>query len=581
MGVRLPGVDGPTGNSPAASLRRIAGVVLCLLMLPVGPLAASAAAAEAAPAGPDAAVEEHRRRWTTSQGVVAPEVTPNHLFRAVQDFIAEVNVLREEFGVYGFPREGEAQEDRTPVHLYAKTLELGATIRSVQQRFGVLPVPAGRMLATEVALDDMLDSMARLLVEVRTLKAHLAIDREIEPAPLAFGQTPAMVYKSLGDASFLLDGLRGGSMTTTDVYRNAAVVLAEVALVGRFLGVAVEAEPTAAGQAVSALEAPRVVTEVVRRALAANRKAIDLQGRLGMSPSREPGLSLVRVTLSEAYDVTNTLLAELARIKLHLGIDEVPGEDPEPTDRRLSDLLTLTERIAASLDIVNGAVTPELSIRLMEQHEALQRERLEREAQRQRQAEAERALALEQRRRAEAERQAELDRLREVEAERERELERMRQLEAEQLERLRRAEEQVRRLEAEAREDADPAPEDEDAATAEVAADQATEPALPPCPILSAPNASDLIPSYPRRGRIDYGSAVITVRFAVDEAGDTVDEEVAVVAERSRADQPGHFDRFAQAAINQVREWTVEFPNREELSCRMAQRASITVRFDY
>ncbi len=578
-------MDGPKAKSRAASLRGTAGVVLCVL-LPVGPLAVSAAAAEAAQPGAGAPMDEHRRRWTMSQGVVAQEVTPNHVFRAVQDLVAEVNVLREEFGVYGFPREGEPQEDRAPVHLYAKTLELGAALQPVQQRFGVLPAPVGRMLTTAVALEDVLDSMARLLVEVHGLKAHLAIDREIAPAPLTFGKTPAMVYESLGDASFLLDGLRGGSMTITDVYRNAAVVLAEVALVARFVGVVVEGPPQAAGGAVSALEAPRVVTEVVRRALAANRKAIDLQDRLGMSPSREPRLGLVRVTLSEAYDVTNTLLAELARVKLHLGIDEVPGEDPEPTDRQLSDLLALIARIAANLDSVSGGVTPELSIRLMEKHEALERERLEREAQRQRQAEAERALELEQRMRAEAEHQAALDRLREVEAERERELERMRQSEAEldqERERLRQAEQELSRLEAEARQEAVPAPGDEDgvAAAAEAAVGQPTEPALAPCPVLSAPNASDLIPSYPRRGRIDYGSAVITVRFAVDEAGETVDEEVAVVPERSRADQPSHLERFAQAAIRQVQRWSVEFPNREEMSCRMAQRASITVRFDY
>lgn len=569
-------------SSLAASLLRIAGVVLCASMLPVGPLTAQAA--EAASPGPDTGAEEQQRRWKTSQGVVAREVTPNHLFRAVRDFIAEVNVLREEFGVYGFPREGEPQEGRAPVHLYAKTLELGAAIRPVQQRFGVFQAPAGHMLATEVVPDDVLDSMARLVVEVRRVKAHLSIDREIEPAPLTFGKTPAMVYKGLGDAAFLLDGLRGGSMTTNDVYRNAAVVLAEVALVGRFLGVAVEGEPAGAGQAVSALEAPRAVTEIVRRTVAANRKAIDLQGRLGMSPSRAPGLSLVRVTLSEAYDVTNTLLAELARVKFHLGIDEVVDEAPEPTEKRLSDLLALIARVAANLDRVNGGVTPELSIRLMERHAALERERLARAAERQREAEAERALELEQRRRAEAERQAALERLREVEAERERELERMRQAEVElgeELERLRQAEQELRRLEARAQQEAGGAAEEEDAVAPETAAGQPEEPALAPCPILSAPNASDLIPGYPRRGRIDYGSAVITVRFAVNEAGDTVDEEVVVVPGRSSADQPAHFDRFAQAAIRRVRGWSVEFPNRDELSCRMAQRASITVRFDY
>lgn len=124
--------------------------------------------------------------------------------------------------------------------------------------------------------------------------------------------------------------------------------------------------------------------------------------------------------------------------------------------------------------------------------------------------------------------------------------------------------------------------QEEDGSASEdgAAGNQPADAALPPCPILSAPNVSDLIPSYPRRGRIDYGSAVVMVRFVVDEAGETVDEEVTVVEGRSSAEQPSHFDRFAQAAIKQVQGWAVEFPNRDEQSCSMAQSASITVRFD-
>ena len=577
-------------SSRGPSSGRTAGVVLCSLMLLAGPPAMHIAAAEEARPGFGGDAEEYQRRWKTSPGgATSRDATPNHLFRAVQDFIAEVNLLREELGVYDFPREGEPQENRAPVHLYAKTLELGHKVRRIQQRFGVAGAPVARMPATEIALDHVLDSMGLLLVELHKVKSRMEIDRNIEPVAPGFGKTPAMVYKGLSDASFLLDGILGLSTTTNDVYRNATVVLAELELVARFLGVDLDLEPkrTAKDRVVSPIEAPRLVTEVVRQTLEANRKAIDLQGRLGMDPSGEPGLALVRVTLSEAYDLTSTLLAELSRLKFHLGVDDVPDEGPEPTDKRLPDLLGLISLVAANLDRVAGGVTAELSIQLREKHEAMERERLEQEARRQRQEEADRALELEQQRQAEAERQAALERLREVEAERERELERMRQSEADmgrEIERLRQAEQELRRLEAQARQDGDPARQDGDSDTAEApaaAAAQAQAPTLSPCPVLSAPNANDLIPGYPRRGRIDYGNAVITVSFTVDDAGETVDEEVAVVPERSRADQSAHFDRFAQAAVRQVQEWSVELPDRDELSCSMAQKVSITVRFDY
>lgn len=470
-------------NSCGASLRLAAGVALIAALPLVGPPAAHAAGEGGLP-GPGAAAEEHLRRWKTTQGVVAQEATTDHLFRAAQDLLAEAYVVREELGVLDIPREGEPEEDRAPVHLYAKTLELGAAIRSVQGRLGMPGAAVGRMPATKVEVDDVLDSVSHLLVEMHRIKAHLQIDREIAPAPAVAEKTPAMTHKILADASFLLDGLPGGSMTASDVYRNAAVVLADVELIGQFMGVAVVSEPAAGDLA---LDAPETITEVARQALAATAKAIDLQARLGMSASRQPGGRLVRATPSEAYGVTNALLAELARVKFHLGIDDVPDEAPEPTDKGLTDLLALISVIDANLERLTGGVTLEVFVRIVESQEALDG----------------------------------------------------------------------------------------------VAASQPAEPGLSPCPILSAPNVSDVIPSYPRRGRIDYGSAVITVRFVVDDAGDTVNEEVAVVPEQSSADQPSHFDRFAQAAIKQVQGWSVELPNRDEQSCSMAQAATITVRFDY
>ena len=48
--------------------------------------------------------------------------TPSHVFQAVQNLIAEIDILREELGVYDYPPEAELQDDRAPVHLYVKTL---------------------------------------------------------------------------------------------------------------------------------------------------------------------------------------------------------------------------------------------------------------------------------------------------------------------------------------------------------------------------------------------------------------------------------------------------------------------------
>ncbi len=563
-------------NTPLLSFGIRARIVPCFAMLFVGVAAALAADAEEASAELDAEPDRLARQWRTSEAVTARNAAPDHLFRAVEDFIAEVQVLRDALGVSDYPWEGEPQVDRDPVHLYAKTLELRTKVRRIQHRFGMPEASAGRIPAKRITPDDVLDSMGRLVGELRKIKSQLDIDREVEPAPLISGKTPSMVYKRLADASFLLDGIRGRPLTITDVYRNVSIVLAEIELAAESLGTPLRSERPIAEEA-RMIEGPEMVTEVVRQVLGANEKAIYLQSKLGMYPSRAPELVLVRLTLSDAYDLTNTLVAEMGRINFYLGIDEVRGEGPAPTEERLQELLQLVLLIDENLSRLGDGVTEETLIQLRERHAAMERARLQREAERQRQEEADRAAELDRLRRAEAERQREIERLREAEAEREREIERLRQAEAEVRRELERQAEEERQG-AEGDPPQSPAP---DPTTEMEVSEAATEaaPELPPCPILSASNASDLHPRYPRGGRYNYGNAVITVAFAVDEAGETVDEEVTVVPERSSADRPRHFDRFARAAVSRVQRWSAKFPDRDEMSCRMAQETTVTVRF--
>ena len=60
----------------------------------------------------------------------------------------------------------------------------------------------------------------------------------------------------------------------------------------------------------------------------------------------------------------------------------------------------------------------------------------------------------------------------------------------------------------------------------------------------------------------NYGGATIVVRFAVDDRGETVDGEVAVVAEDSEVERPEHFDALTEDALGLVRDWSflVEAP---------------------
>ncbi|MCY3819762.1 MAG: hypothetical protein OXH52_10445 [Gammaproteobacteria bacterium] len=306
--------------------------------------------------GPASAAEE--ANWLQSlfsgSDAVAEEgqnnVTPSHVFRATTDLIAEIGILRSELGVYDFPAEAEYQEDRAPVHVYAKTLEVLSKVAHVQRRFGLTPADVGQIPIKKVVPGDVLRSVNGILGEVRRIKTQMVIEAEIEPAEFRGGKTPSMVYKNLADASFLLDGLRGRPLTPTDVFGNAVAILDEMELIAAKLRVPLQTDPPP----VNGTKRP---TDVAQQVLRATYKVINLQTRLGMDASSVPTLTLVRVTPSEVYDATNVLMAEMNRIKVHLGINLPREPRPDARNKRPEDVFAQVMLIIQNLDTMASAAS--------------------------------------------------------------------------------------------------------------------------------------------------------------------------------------------------------------------------------
>ena len=135
-----------------------------------------------------------------------------------------------------------------------------------------------------------------------------------------------------------------------DVYRNALSIPDELELVAAMRGTSLSFELPQSEQEV----AP---ADVVAQILRATYKAITLQTRLQMESSRVPETTLMRVSPSENYCATNLLLAEIARIKVHLGVTVAHADRPIlPTDQQSKDVFALVNLTASNIDRVAAAV---------------------------------------------------------------------------------------------------------------------------------------------------------------------------------------------------------------------------------
>ena len=257
-------------------------------------------------------------------------ITPSHVYQATSDLIAEIDILRDAMGVTVYPVEAEPAEDRAPIHVYAKSLEVLEKISAAQKRMGMKPAPIAQIPVKDITAKDVHASVQNNLAEVRRMKAQLVIDDEIVPAPLEGGKTASAVYEHLGDASFLMDGLVGHPVDPNDVHTHMVYLHDEMELVAAKLKVALELEPPA-------VNGRKRMKEVAQQVLRATFKVINLQTRLGMDASGVPQMTLVRVSPAEVFEATNILLAEMVRIKAHLGIDlprveHAPSRNKKPRD---------------------------------------------------------------------------------------------------------------------------------------------------------------------------------------------------------------------------------------------------------
>ena len=274
-----------------------------------------------------------------------------HVFRATQDVISEIAILRDGLGIRDFPPEAEFVEGRGPVHVYAKSLEVLDKVLETQQRLFVPVGIAGRIPLKEISNGDVLANIEHILAELRKIKSRVGIARHIEPALLDIGRSHSMVYKSLADASFMLDGLRGRTVSPNDVFQNAVFLFDELTLIAKRFNTPLSFE-------FAPVEGAMKTIDVAIQTVRARYKLVELQTMLQMDSSSVPTLTLDRVTPSENYDAINLLLAEMTRIKVHIGVNQPRVARPErSTGNGPNDTFALIELINQNLDRLATAVT--------------------------------------------------------------------------------------------------------------------------------------------------------------------------------------------------------------------------------
>ena len=278
------------------------------------------------------------------------EVTHSDVYRATVDLIGELDILRDVQGIADErPAEPSLQSDQHAIHAFVKSLVVMDKTARVQRRLGMIPVEVRSVQVGPTAPHHVLRSVDAVLEELRRIKRQLVVTKEIEPALLAGGKTPSLVYQRLSHASLLLDALVGRPPSSNEFYMYVSQLHDQMKPLGAKLGAVLEREPPA-------VEGVRAPVECGQQVLRAIYKAVNLQSRLGMDASSVPDLTLEQASASDIFGAANILLAEIVRIKIHLRIDTPSAERLQASNKHWRDVFAQLLLVVANLDHLIRAV---------------------------------------------------------------------------------------------------------------------------------------------------------------------------------------------------------------------------------
>ncbi|MDM8569116.1 hypothetical protein QUF50_06360 [Thiotrichales bacterium HSG1] len=277
------------------------------------------------------------------------EKTPSHVYQVAEDIISEIEILRESIGIDDIPNEPEAQRGKAPIHVYGKGLELMEKISKAQRKLGMTPVEVGEIPLREVSPGDVFELVSAILLQLRNMKEQLVISDKIEEAKLVGAKMPSDVYENLWMASYMLDGLVP-PIKPKDVYRNIQYLHGEMRLIATKLGVSLD------------LNAPEVtgrkrLKNIGQQALFALYKVSELEKRItGLAAASVPEVILVRIRSSDIYDLTNMLMAEMVRLKVHFNIDLPRGNEATPPKVKTNEVFAQMHLVVKNLEKLIKAV---------------------------------------------------------------------------------------------------------------------------------------------------------------------------------------------------------------------------------
>ncbi|MCG8426387.1 MAG: hypothetical protein MI754_03410 [Chromatiales bacterium] len=272
----------------------------------------------------------------------AETITPSHVYQASQQLINDIKLIREHSNVTTSAKVPGLQTHKLPLHAYTKSLEVRAKVGRLQKKHNLPAITAAEIPLKKLTPGDVLESIEVLLAETDKIKQALNINQLAPSVPFEPGKTSSNVYENLWAASYLLDDLVG-PINPNLVFRNVQYALNEVAIIANKLNIALPDKPPARQSDIKPKHPNIAGFKNLYRIARVERK-------LDIAPVRVSNFPEGKIAPADVYDTTNNILAELIRLKVHMGATAQRSSLPVPENKKPADVLMQMQLLGSCLE---------------------------------------------------------------------------------------------------------------------------------------------------------------------------------------------------------------------------------------
>ncbi len=254
--------------------------------------------------------------------------TPSDVFLVTEQIVLEVQHLRNKLGTTGTPRIPDVQVYKTPLHVYGKSLEVLKKLASINND----AIFTQTIPLRKITLGDVFGQAELILKQVHKIQQQKSIGQAGVDAIYVDGKSPSNVYENLWKVSFMLDFL-AKKITPTDVYYHVLEASVQIKDMAQQISVSTTSN-------LPKTDAEITPDQVLLQGYLNVHQIVEFQKKIGLKPFRVPSYPIGKLTRSDVYDSVSMLIAEIARIKIHLKLQS-NAEKPKPTsDKKRSDVLS-------------------------------------------------------------------------------------------------------------------------------------------------------------------------------------------------------------------------------------------------